>query len=153
MCSRRSSDARSRRSRIDELECGLGSNGPVLCHWTLAFGVDGTFEWMYSDIGQSGSYNCDEGVMTIADGPMRRHRRRGAQSWPQFAAGASAEGQWPRRCRDAHMNYARHPRWSSAMFWWGTQGRTGVRAYGRTGGGGEPRRVCARGDAGDGTDE
>ncbi len=43
---------------VDELECGLGPDGPVMCHWTLAFGV-GTYEWSYSDVGDHGTVTCD----------------------------------------------------------------------------------------------
>lgn len=52
-----------------ELECGLGPNGPVLCNWTLSFTAD-TYMHQYSDIGDSGPYTCEGGVITGQDGFM-----------------------------------------------------------------------------------
>lgn len=50
---------------VDELECGLGPMGPVLCHWTLQFAEDGNFMWMYSDVGEGGGYTCIQGEITL----------------------------------------------------------------------------------------
>ncbi|MCA9653973.1 MAG: hypothetical protein H6712_03745 [Myxococcales bacterium] len=50
---------------VDELECGLDPMGPVLCHWTLEFGSDGSFLWMYSDIGEGGTYSCVGGMVVL----------------------------------------------------------------------------------------
>lgn len=50
----------------DELECGLGPNGPVPCQWTLSFTAD-TYMHQYSDIGESGPYTCEAGVITATD--------------------------------------------------------------------------------------
>lgn len=55
---------------VEELECGLGPNGVELCNWSVAFGFDGTFTWMHSDVGEGGSYACADGVITVVDGPM-----------------------------------------------------------------------------------
>ena len=49
-----------------ELECGLGPNGPVLCHWTISF-TDVEFTHQYSDIGESGPYPCVDGVITAGN--------------------------------------------------------------------------------------
>jgi hypothetical protein len=44
-------------SSQEELECGLGPNGVVLCFWTIGF--DGSmYNWSYSDVGDSGDYTC-----------------------------------------------------------------------------------------------
>lgn len=51
----------------EELECGLGPDGPVLCHWQIAFEVDGDYLWQYSDIGQGGTYTCEGAVLTLDD--------------------------------------------------------------------------------------
>jgi hypothetical protein len=57
-------------SSVEELECGLGPNGPELCNWTVAFGLDGAFTWMHSDVGEGGSYACADGEVVVVDGPM-----------------------------------------------------------------------------------
>jgi hypothetical protein len=42
----------------EQLECGLGPDGVVLCNWTIDF--DGSqYVWNYSDVGQSDAYACD----------------------------------------------------------------------------------------------
>jgi hypothetical protein len=44
-------------SSQEELECGLGPNGVVLCNWSIGF--DGSFyTWSFSDVGDSGDYSC-----------------------------------------------------------------------------------------------
>lgn len=48
---------------IEELECGQGPKGVVLCHWTLAFDADGGFIWLYSDVGQAGTWTCADGTI------------------------------------------------------------------------------------------
>jgi len=55
---------------LEQLECGLGPNGPELCNWSVAFALDGTFVWMHSDVGEGGNYGCAAGTISIADGPM-----------------------------------------------------------------------------------
>lgn len=72
-------------SSLEELECGLGPDGPTLCHWTLTFG-DGTYEWSYSDIGEFGTVTCDENelVATSGGGDTHRgtfHRSTGRVTW------------------------------------------------------------------------
>ncbi len=44
----------------EELECGLGESGTVFCRWSLTFGSD-SFQWLYSDHGEGGTYICTEG--------------------------------------------------------------------------------------------
>lgn len=51
----------------EELECGLGPDGPVLCNWQITFEGDGSYLWQYSDIGQGGTYSCEDGVLTPDD--------------------------------------------------------------------------------------
>ena len=50
-------------SSVEELECGLGPKGEVLCHWSLSFGADGSFGWQYSDVGESGTWTCADGTI------------------------------------------------------------------------------------------
>lgn len=45
-----------------ELECGLGPDGPVPCHWSVSFTAT-TFDYMHSDLGESGSYVCTDGII------------------------------------------------------------------------------------------
>ena len=49
---------------VEELECGLGPTGEALCHWSLRFDVDGTFDWMHSDYGTTGEWTCADGEIT-----------------------------------------------------------------------------------------
>lgn len=56
-------------SSIEELECGLGPEGPIPCHWTVAFEEDGDYLWQYSDLGEGGSYACEAGVITVLNNP------------------------------------------------------------------------------------
>ncbi|MDP2312762.1 MAG: hypothetical protein Q8P41_07640 [Pseudomonadota bacterium] len=76
---------------IDELECGLGPDGPVLCHWTLAFGT-GTYTWDYSDISESGTVTCADNELTGASsgGTPRQgtvHRTTNRVTWEGVAYG------------------------------------------------------------------
>lgn len=50
---------------VEQQECGLGKDGPILCNWTLDFGADGSFLWMYSDIGEGSNYTCIGGVIML----------------------------------------------------------------------------------------
>ncbi len=52
---------------VDELECGLAPDGPVLCNWSIQF-AGGEFNWQYSDVGQSGTYTCDGFSLTGTSG-------------------------------------------------------------------------------------
>ncbi|MEZ4287642.1 MAG: hypothetical protein R3A47_05760 [Polyangiales bacterium] len=52
---------------VDELECGLGATGVVLCHWRIQF-MESTFNWHYSDIGESGTYTLNAGVVVGVNG-------------------------------------------------------------------------------------
>lgn len=54
---------------IEELECGLGPKGVELCSWSVAFDEAGEYLWMYSDLGEGGSYSCDGGVITLGNNP------------------------------------------------------------------------------------
>lgn len=58
---------------VDQLECGLGEDGPMLCNWRLSFEEDGDYLWMYSDVGQGGTYTCEGGVITLLEGPVIDH--------------------------------------------------------------------------------
>ena len=54
-------DGRAFRS-VGEHECGLTPDGVVYCHWEIEFAA-GTFDWYYSDVGESGTYTCDDMMM------------------------------------------------------------------------------------------
>lgn len=55
---------------LEELECGLGPNGVVLCHWHLTLSANGSWTWQHSDYGESGTWTCAEGVVTgLISGP------------------------------------------------------------------------------------
>jgi hypothetical protein len=43
---------------VDEHECGLGADGVVMCQWRL---------WLYSDLGEGGSYSCTDHTITLGD--------------------------------------------------------------------------------------
>lgn len=58
---------------IEQYECGLSPDGPVLCSWTISF-TDDMFQWRYSDVGESGTYSCSEGVITAMATADRRYR-------------------------------------------------------------------------------
>lgn len=53
---------------VDELECGPSRGEQVLCKWQIMFGEDGSYSWLYSDIGEGGTYTCSGGVLTVDDG-------------------------------------------------------------------------------------
>jgi len=52
---------------LEELECGLGPKGPILCNWSITFEESGDFLWQYSDVGQGGTYTCGGGVLNVDD--------------------------------------------------------------------------------------
>ena len=52
---------------VDELECGNTPQGPVYCHWTIAFDETG-YQWMRSDAAISGSYSCEGTLITSEAG-------------------------------------------------------------------------------------
>lgn len=58
---------------LEDQECGLGPDGPVLCRWTLSFG-DETYDWSYSDVAESGTVTCvdNELVGTSSGGAARQ---------------------------------------------------------------------------------
>ena len=47
---------------VDELECGLGPSGVELCRWTISF-TEASYQHMYSDVGELGTYTCAGGVI------------------------------------------------------------------------------------------
>jgi hypothetical protein len=49
---------------LDQMECGLGQNGVVLCPWRISFKADGTYTWTFSDTGDSGPYTCNGTTVT-----------------------------------------------------------------------------------------
>ncbi len=53
---------------VGEHECGLGPNGPELCHWHISFSGSAsgglTYVWQYSDVGETGPVQCQDGVLT-----------------------------------------------------------------------------------------
>jgi hypothetical protein len=49
---------------VNPMECGLGPNGVVTCHWSVVFHADGTFAWAHSDVSESGTYSCDGASIT-----------------------------------------------------------------------------------------
>jgi hypothetical protein len=55
---------------VEALECGLGPEGPVLCNWQITFEEDGDYLWMYSDVGESGTYTCQGGNLFISGGSV-----------------------------------------------------------------------------------
>ncbi len=54
---------------IEALECGISPDGIVPCNWNLQFGADGSFDWMYSDVGEAGTYACEDGELTVTSQP------------------------------------------------------------------------------------
>lgn len=56
-------------SSIEELECGLGPDGPVPCHWQVTFEESGDYLWQYSDVGEGGTYTCESSVITLENNP------------------------------------------------------------------------------------
>jgi hypothetical protein len=57
-------------SSQEQLECGLGPNGPELCNWTISF--DGSqYAWHYSDVGQVDDYGCAGlELLSVPDGEV-----------------------------------------------------------------------------------
>lgn len=55
---------------LEQLECGLTPEGPVLCNWSIAFDTNGDYLWMHSDVGEGSSYTCEDGVLNaqVVDG-------------------------------------------------------------------------------------
>ena len=49
------------------LECGLGPMGEVFCNWAIEFDA-GQYTWSYSDILQSGQYQCEGAMITEVGG-------------------------------------------------------------------------------------
>ena len=45
---------------VTEHECGRGG---LMCRWSIAF-MTSTFDWTYSDIGESGTYTCSGAMVT-----------------------------------------------------------------------------------------
>ncbi|MGH1344822.1 MAG: hypothetical protein ACRBN8_24895 [Nannocystales bacterium] len=54
---------------LEEYECGIAPDGVVMCQWQVNLEEDGTYLWMYSDIGQGGNYACKDGVITLDNNP------------------------------------------------------------------------------------
>jgi|GEM_PF-2484178 len=54
---------------VEEYECGIAKDGPVMCNWTITLEADGSYLWMYSDIGQGGDYACKDGVISVSNNP------------------------------------------------------------------------------------
>ena len=52
---------------IEQYECGLGKDGPVLCNWSVDFSAEGDYLWMYSDLGEGGTYACKDGAIYLAN--------------------------------------------------------------------------------------
>lgn len=52
---------------VEQYECGLAKNGPVLCNWTVDFAANGDYLWMYSDLGEGGTYACKDGSIYLAN--------------------------------------------------------------------------------------
>jgi hypothetical protein len=57
-------------SSQEQLECGQGPNGVVLCNWTIGF--DGSFyNWSYSDVGESDDYSCSGlDILSVPEGQV-----------------------------------------------------------------------------------
>ena len=80
---------------MEDRECGLGPDGPVMCRWTLTFG-DETYTWSYSDIGESGTVTCVDGALsgTSAGGAPRSgafHRTTARVNWEGLTYERSSE--------------------------------------------------------------
>lgn len=52
------------------LECGLGPDGPVPCNWKIRFTMTG-YDHQYSDVGETGDYTCQGGVITGTSGDVQ----------------------------------------------------------------------------------
>jgi hypothetical protein len=57
---------------VNELECGRGPNGPVPCHWQVAFAIGDTatsdITWSYSDVAETGKATCRDRTVTATLG-------------------------------------------------------------------------------------
>ena len=53
---------------VEEYECGQTPEGVEMCQWQVSFSSDGTFEWLYSDVGEGGGYECADGQITTDGG-------------------------------------------------------------------------------------
>ena len=55
---------------LEEMECGIDPEGPVLCNWRIEFDTDGDFLWMHSDVGEGSTYTCEDGMLqaNVANG-------------------------------------------------------------------------------------
>ena len=53
---------------VNDLECGRSPNGAALCKWKLDFSPrddeSTTFQWTYSDVGDTGHIECDGATIT-----------------------------------------------------------------------------------------
>jgi hypothetical protein len=47
---------------LEEMECGLGPNGPEYCNWHISFD-SGTWDWSHSDVMETGGYTCDANLI------------------------------------------------------------------------------------------
>ncbi len=54
---------------LDEYECGLSPDGVEMCQWQLNLEEDGSYLWMYSDVGEGGDYACKDGVVSVGNNP------------------------------------------------------------------------------------
>lgn len=52
---------------VEELEIGLGPDGVVMGHWSISFTGD-SFQWEHSDVAESGSYSCANGILSGTTG-------------------------------------------------------------------------------------
>jgi hypothetical protein len=54
---------------LEEYECGLGKDGPVMCNWNIEFDTAGLYMWTYSDVGQGGEFACKDGAISLSNDP------------------------------------------------------------------------------------
>jgi hypothetical protein len=66
---------------VEELECGLGPDGPVPCHWQITFEEDGDYLWMYSDVGEGGTYACHGNLVISGDVDFAFDTATGILTW------------------------------------------------------------------------
>lgn len=52
---------------VEQYECGIAKNGPVLCNWSIDLSANGDYLWMYSDLGEGGTYACKDGEIYLAN--------------------------------------------------------------------------------------
>ncbi|MBA3392008.1 MAG: hypothetical protein H0T89_05155 [Deltaproteobacteria bacterium] len=57
---------------VNELECGRTPDGVALCRWTLTVtsrdDASSSFQWSYSDVGESGQLECHGATVTSVGG-------------------------------------------------------------------------------------